>query len=142
VQRQRRDVHHTTALSLLNTYDTIYREDVRIRNMVRNHHLAKRISDAGRAAFRTILTSTAAYAGKWVVAVPAASTSQDGGGVMADGSRREPLCAAGRQTPVGPHPVRPFCGVVLERDLNAAQNMLWAGQARQAPTWPVGPSVA
>jgi putative transposase len=47
VQRQRRDFHHTTALALLRHYDTIYLEDLQVRNLVRNPHLAKRISDAG-----------------------------------------------------------------------------------------------
>jgi putative transposase len=57
VQRQRRDFHHKTALALLRQFDVVYLEDVRVANMVRNSHLAKRISDAGWAAFRTILTS-------------------------------------------------------------------------------------
>jgi putative transposase len=45
VQRQRCDFHHKTALALLRTYDTIYLEDLRVRNMVRNTHLAKSISE-------------------------------------------------------------------------------------------------
>src|SRR5215472_8894678 len=56
VQRQRSDFHHKTALALLQQYDTIYLEDVRVANMVRNRYLAKRISDAGWAAIRAILT--------------------------------------------------------------------------------------
>src|SRR5262249_28978244 len=39
VQRQRRDFHHKTALTLLRAYDTIYLEDLRVANMVRNSHL-------------------------------------------------------------------------------------------------------
>jgi putative transposase len=70
VQRQRRDFHHMTALAL-QQYDVIALEEVQVRNLVRNDSLAKRISDAGWAAFRAILTSTAAYAGRWVIAVPA-----------------------------------------------------------------------
>jgi hypothetical protein len=37
----------------------------------RSAQVAKRISDAGWAALRTLLTSEAAYAGKWVIVVPA-----------------------------------------------------------------------
>ena len=76
------DFHHKTALDLLRTYDAIYLEDVPVRTMVRNRHLATSIGDAGWAAFRTILTSqpqTLAQpdAGQWVVAVSPAFTSQD-----------------------------------------------------------------
>jgi putative transposase len=70
VQRQRRDVHHTTALALLRRCDVVSLEDVRVCNMVRNHFLAKSICDAGWAALRTILEATAACAGRQVVVVP------------------------------------------------------------------------
>jgi putative transposase len=77
VQRQRRHFHHKTALGLLQAYDAIYLEDLRVANMVRNHHLATSISDASWAQFRTILEGKAAYAGRRVIAVPPAFTSQD-----------------------------------------------------------------
>ena len=57
-------------------YDTIYHEDLRVANMVQNHHLAKSISDAGWSAFLAILAFKAASAGKRVVAVNPAFTSQ------------------------------------------------------------------
>jgi putative transposase len=118
VARQRRDFHQKTALALLRTYDTIYLEDVRVANMVRNHHLAKSINDVGWTAFRTILEGKAAYAGRRVVAVPPAFTSQDCSGC----GERVP-----KSLSVRTH-VCPTCGLVLDRDANAARNILWPGR--------------
>jgi putative transposase len=119
VKRQRADFHHKTALALLHQYDTIYLEDLRVANMVRNHHLAKSISDAGWAQFRTILEGKAAYAGRRVLAVPAQYTSQDCSGcgtrIPKSLSMRTHVCMS--------------CGLVLDRDENAARNIQWAGQA-------------
>jgi putative transposase len=47
VRRQRQDFHHKTALVLLRANDTIFHEDLQTANMVKNHHLAKSIQDAG-----------------------------------------------------------------------------------------------
>jgi putative transposase len=119
VKRQRLDFHHKTALKLLRQYDTIYLEDLQVANMVRNRHLAKSISDAGWAQFRTILDAKAAYAGRRVIAVPAQYTSQDCSGcgerVPKSLSVRTHVCTS--------------CGLVLDRDENAARNIQWAGQA-------------
>jgi putative transposase len=119
VKRQRSDFHHKTALHLLRQYDTIYLEDLRVANMVRNRHLAKSISDAGWAAFRSILDAKAACAGRRVIAVPPAYTSQDCSGCGA----RVP-----KSLSVRTH-VCTTCGLVLDRDENAARNIQWAGQA-------------
>ncbi|HEY7093703.1 MAG TPA: transposase [Ktedonobacterales bacterium] len=119
VRRQRQDFHHKTALALVRANDTIYHEDLQVRSMVRNHHLAKSISDAGWAAFLTILSFKAACAGRRVTAVNPAYTSQtcSGCGVLvAKGlSVRWHSC--------------PECGISLHRDHNAAKNIEWAGQA-------------
>jgi putative transposase len=119
VRRARADFHHKTALALVRQYDTIYLEDLQVRNVVRNRHLAKSISDAGWAAFGTILTSKAEYAGKWVVAVPAQYTSQDCSGC----GERVP-----KSLSVRTH-VCPSCGLVMDRDENAALNILESGRA-------------
>jgi putative transposase len=118
VRRQRCDYHHKTALQLVRQYDTIYHEDLRVANMVKNHHLAKSISDAGWGAFLTILAFKAASAGKRVVAVDPAFTSQtcSGCGVVVHKglSVRWHAC--------------PECGTSLHRDHNAARNIQWRGQ--------------
>jgi putative transposase len=135
VRRTRVDFHHKTALALVRAYDTIYHEDLQPANMVKNHHLAKSIADAGWSAFLSILSCKAAEAGKTVVAVPPAYTSQacsGCGGLVHKGlSVRWHEC--------------PGCGTSLHRDHNAALNILrlgrqrsGAGQAPQALTQPVG----
>jgi putative transposase len=119
VRRQRQDLHHKIALALVRANDVIYHEDLQVRNMVQNHHLAKSISDAGWAAFLTILSYKAACAGRSVIAVNPAFTSQICSGcgvVVAKGlSVRWHSC--------------PECGTSLHRDHNAAKNIERAGQA-------------
>jgi putative transposase len=118
VRRQRMDFHHKTAVFLVRTNDTIYHEESRVTNMVRNHHLAKSISDAGWSAFLTILTFKAASAGKRVVAVDPAFTSQmcSGCGVLV----AKGLSVRWRSCPE--------CGASLHRDHNAAKNIHWRGR--------------
>jgi putative transposase len=121
VRRARADFHHKTALALVRQYDTIYYEDVQTANMLKNHHLAKSIADAGWSAFLRILAFKAVCAGKRAVAVPPAYTSQRCSGpqcgvVVAKGlSVRWHSC--------------PECGTSLHRDHNAARNIERAGQA-------------
>jgi putative transposase len=124
VKRQRRDFHHKTALDLLRHYDIIYLEDLQVANLVQNSRLAKSISDAGWGQFRTILEGKAAYAGRRVIAVPPAYTSQDCSGC---GQRVE------KSLSVRTH-ICPSCGLILDRDENAARNIQRAGQALQGAT--------
>ena len=137
VQRTRRDFHHKTAL--VRQYDTVYHEDLRVRNLVQNHSLAKSIADAGWSAFLAIRTFKAASAGKRVQAVNPACTSQacSGCGVIVSKglSVRWHEC--------------PDCGTSLHRDHNAALHILRLGQEQSGPgygpqarTQPVGAYVA
>jgi putative transposase len=121
LHRQRQDFHHKTALALVRENDTIYHENLQTANMVKNHHLAKSISDAGWAAFLGILSYKAVCAGRRVIAVNPAFTSQTCSGcgvIVSKGlSVRWHSC--------------PTCGTSLHRDHNAAKNIERAGQARQ-----------
>jgi len=121
VRRQRQDFHHKTALSLVQQHDAIYHEDLQTANLLKNHHLAKSISDAGWSAFLSILSYKAACAGKRVEAVHPAFTSQrcSGCGVIVQKglSVRWHTC--------------PDCGASLHRDHNAALNILRLGQQQQ-----------
>jgi putative transposase len=118
VGRQRRDFHHQTALALVRQYDAISHEDLRVANMVQNHHLAKSISDAGWSAFLSILSFTAACAGREVGAVDPAFTSQtcSGCGIMVTKGLAVRWQAC------------PECGTSLHRDQNAARNIQARGQ--------------
>jgi putative transposase len=123
VKRQRQDFHHKEARKLVQQHDTIYLEDLQVANMVKNHRLAKSISDASWAQFRAILAAKAAYAGRRVVAVPpadtsaytSADTSQD-----CSGCGRRVRTSLSVRTHICPNPT---CGLVLDRDENAAKNM-------------------
>jgi putative transposase len=121
VRRQRHDFHHKTALALVRENDSIYHEDLQPANMVKNHHLAKSITDAGWGAFLIILTHKAACAGRRSIAVNPAYTSQRCSGcsvLVSKGlSVRWHAC--------------PECGTSLHRDHNAAKNIERAGQARR-----------
>jgi len=117
VSRQRKDFAVKTARALVMSNDVIAYEDLRVCTMVKNRHLAKSISDAGWRACVAWLGYLAHVYGKVVVAVPPAYTSQDcsgcGARVTKALSDRTHAC--------------PRCGLVLDRDHNAARNILALG---------------
>ena len=117
VKRARQDFAHKTARALVNDYDQIAVEKVNIRRMVRNHALAKSISDAGWGLFLLILIAKAASAGRIVVEVNPAGTPQ--------------MCAQCGESVPKRLAVRwhscPYCGCELHRDRNAALNILKKG---------------
>lgn len=103
-----------TSRKLVDTFDHIVFEDLQIKNMMMNHRLAKSISDAGWYQLISLTKSKAEYAGKVVELVNARNTSQNcsgcGNPVPKDLSVRVHIC--------------PFCGLELDRDHNAAINIL------------------
>jgi putative transposase len=114
VQRQREDFARKTANALVTSHDLIAYEDLKIRNMVRNHHLSKSIHDAGWGQFLQWVKAYGMIHEIPIVAVSPQFTSQDcsacGTRVKKSLSVRTHICHG--------------CGVVLDRDHNAAQNIL------------------
>ena len=110
IGRRRADFHHKTALKIVREFDAMAVEDLNVRGMVKNHHLAKSISDAGWSQFILILTSKAESAGRVVIKVNPAYTSQDcsqcGHRVRKTLAKREHRCDK--------------CGYVAHRDHNSA----------------------
>ena len=133
VANRRRDFHHQTASRLLERHDRVVVEDLRVANMVKNPHLSKSISDAGWGQFIGILSYKAAKAGKEVARVDARGTSQacSGCGVVVE-----------KSLSVRVHDC-PDCGLTLDRDHNAAINILNRhGIGRVARSRAVGPRLA
>src|SRR2546425_1196518 len=114
VQRQREDFARKTANALISSRDLIAYEDLKIRNMVKNHHLAKSIHDAGWGVFLTWVKYYGMLHDIPVIAVPPQYTSQD---CSACGTRVKKTLSVRTHICTG-------CGVVLDRDQNAALNIL------------------
>src|SRR5262249_43871995 len=129
VHRQRLDHAHNTALDLVRRFDAIYFENLNIRGMVRNHPLAKAISDAGWGIFLNVLAAKAEYAGRVAEEVNPAGTSQE----CADCGARVPKKLSDRWHSC------PWCGSERHRDHNSGLNILnRGGQFRPAISTPLG----
>jgi putative transposase len=114
VQRQREDFARKRANTLITSHDLIAYEDLQIRNMVRNHQLAKSISDAAWGRFLSWVNYYGAQHDIPVIAVAPQFTTQD-----CSGCGKRVYKALSVRTHVCPH-----CGLVLDRDQNAAKNIL------------------
>jgi putative transposase len=117
IARQRHDFQFKTAKPYAERYRYICVEDLHVAGLVQNRHLAKSISDASWNAFLAILTDKAERAGHQVIRVPARFTTQQchrcGEYVQKSLSVRTHIC--------------PSCGLVEDRDVNAAKNIVRAG---------------
>jgi putative transposase len=117
ISRQREDRARKDALALVKSNDLIVYEDLKIRNMVKNHHLAKSISDASWYQFIQWLQYFAKIHNVVCLAVPPHNTSVNcsccGNQVKKTLSTRTHQCLK--------------CGTVLDRDYNAAKNILAKG---------------
>ena len=119
IVNQRRDFHYKTAHWLFAQCEEVAVEELKISNMVKNHHLAKSISDAAWGNFRLILQSKAANAGKQLTKVDPKYISQKC-------SRCDSIVP--KSLSVRVHDCLD-CGLVLDRDHNAAINIKKAAVA-------------
>ncbi|KOP26240.1 transposase [Hapalosiphon sp. MRB220] len=110
VSRQRKDFAVKTARTLVQSNDLVVYEDLQVKNMVKNHHLAKSISDASWSLFTDWMDYYAKVFDTWAIAVAPHYTSQDcsvcGTRVKKSLSTRTHKCNE--------------CGTVMHRDHNAA----------------------
>jgi putative transposase len=126
VSRQREDFARKTANALISSHDLIAYEDLKIANMVRNHSLAKSISDASWGRFLWWVQSYGLIHNVPVIAVAPHFTSQDCSGC---GTRIKKSLSTRTHTCW-------HCGLVMDRDHNAARNILVLALASlQAVPW-------
>jgi len=133
VKNQRNDFLHKLTRKLVNENQVIYAESLAVKNMMRNHCLAKSIADAGWGEFIRQLS----YKGKWYGCqisqvdrfFPSSKRCHHCGYIngLLKLSDREWVC--------------PECGVIHDRDENAAINIELFGTAGVAGTHAGGEDV-
>jgi putative transposase len=126
VANQRRDFLHKTSRKLVDAYGFIAIEDLNVRGMVKNHHLAKHIADAGWGEFGRMLTYKGGWYGSWVEKNDRFAASSKECHVC--GFKNKTLQLSDREWDC------PQCGTHHDRDDNASINILkWsrAGVARR-----------
>jgi putative transposase len=126
---RRRDYACKTARSIVDRYERVYVEDLKIANMVKDRRLGKSIGDAGWGMLRNALTYMAKMSEGVIAFVNPRNTSQlcsrCGAYVEKSLSVRVHRC--------------PGCGLTIDRDVNAARNILRKGIGlERAEYTPVG----
>ena len=129
VANQRRDYAYKTARMIVNRYERVYVEHLKIANMVKNRRLSKSIGDAGWGMLRNALTYMTKMSDGVTAFVnprnPSQLCSRCGAYVKKDLSMRVHRC--------------PECGLTIDRDVNAARNILRRGIGlERAEYTPVG----
>ena len=119
IANQRKDFQFKAAHRILERCDEVAVENLTITNMLKNHYLAKSISDAGWGNFRLKLQHKAESAGKQFTKVKPHHTSRQCSGC----NEIVPKTLSDRVHDC------PHCGLVLDRDHNAAINIKKAAVA-------------
>ena len=134
VSNQRNDFLHKIANSYIKNYGTLVFEDLNIKGMVRNHHLAKSISDSSWGTFIGLVEYKAEEAGRKLIRIPRFEPSSK---MCSEcGAINQELRLSDRQW------VCKSCGVLHDRDYNAAKNIRRVGQTLQELTYENAQSVS
>ena len=113
VRNARKDCLHKASRFLADTYDQIIFEDLQIKNMVKNHHLARSIHDASWGMLINFTTYKAEEAGGIVELVNPRNTS-----------KQCSVCGCIQPMPLSQRTYKcPVCGNIIGRDHNAAINI-------------------
>lgn len=127
VANRRKNFLHFVSTALIKNHDMVVAEELRSKNMLRNHALAMSISDVGWRTLLGMLAYKADLYGRLFVTVNPRNTTQtcyDCGFVMGTDSTTNKLTLADREWTC------PKCGTYHVRDHNAAKNILAKGLAK------------
>ena len=118
IANKRKDYLHKITTKLVKSYDVIVIEDLKAKNLLKNHHLANSISNQSWRIFREMLEYKCKWYGKQLVVVSPNYTSQ--------------VCSnCGYHSGKKPLEIRewtcPQCGSNHDRDINASINILNRG---------------
>lgn len=118
ISNSRMDLIHKVSMDLVKNFDVIYLEDLNIKGMVKNHKLAKSISDVSWGKFIEVLSYKSLWNDKEVIHIdrffPSTKTCNSCGWINNSLTLKDRswICK---------------CGLEIDRDLNAAKNILNEG---------------
>lgn len=123
VAEQRKNFLHQTTTNLIKNNKAIYHEDLNVAGMMRNHHLAKALADVSLSEFSRILT----YKGDWYNCKVEKIGRFEPSSKLCHicGYKKEDLDLSVREW------ICPECGTTLDRDINAAKNILEFGKHKE-----------
>lgn len=117
IANQRKDFLHKVSTQLINENQVIVIEDLRVKNMLQNHKLAKAISEVSWAEFRRMLEYKAKWYGRELIIAPSNYASSQ---LCSNcGNKSNQTKDLGCRTYICP-----VCGLVMDRDINASKNLL------------------